>query len=162
MEDQGQGFGGGGENEVEMREGKARKAGWSQNMRSRAVKPRLAEPSPVKTSNMFENLSEDASEDSEQDPCNPLGARKTPKWVRVNQDTGIMSVDFNKQQEIGSVVHVNGEWERIPVKIDSGAVDTVVPRSMVEHIPIQDTAKSSTGRGFRAANGSHIKHYGQK
>ena len=73
-----------------------------------------------------------------------------------------MSVDFNKQQEIGAVVHVDGEWERIPVKIDSGAIDTVMPPSVAKYFNTVQTEMSQKGPGFRAANGSPIKHFGQK
>ena len=55
-----------------------------------------------------------------------------------------------------------GCWERLPIKVDSGAVETVMPPSMAKHIPTTETARSLEGNGFRAANGSHIKHYGQK
>ena len=73
-----------------------------------------------------------------------------------------MSVDFNKQQEIGSVAHVDGEWESIPVKIDSGAIDTVMPPSVAKYFNTVQTEMSQKGPGFRAANGSPIKHFGQK
>ena len=48
------------------------------------------------------------------------------------------------------------------MKIESGAADTVIPRDVMKHIPICETIRSKKGDGFRAANGSHIRHYGQK
>ena len=48
------------------------------------------------------------------------------------------------------------------MKIDSGAADTVIPKDVMKHIPICETIRSKKGDGFRAANGSHIRHYGQK
>ena len=59
-------------------------------------------------------------------------------------------------------VRVDGEWERIPLKIDSGAVDTVIPKCVAETVPTQQTQQSLYGAGFRAANGTPIKHFGQK
>ena len=73
-----------------------------------------------------------------------------------------MSVDVNRPQEIGAVTHVEGKWERISVKIDSGAIDTVMPPSVAKYFDTVQTEMSQKGPGFRAANGSAIKHYGQK
>ena len=53
-------------------------------------------------------------------------------------------------------------WERIPLKIDSGAVDTVIPKNVAASVPLVETERSRAGTGFRAANGTHIKHYGQR
>ena len=92
----------------------------------------------------------------------PTGIGKAPRWVRVNRDMDVLSVDVNKPQEIGSVAQVSGEWERIPIKIDSGAIDTVMPPSVAKHFRTVETEMSRRGPGFRAANGSPIKHYGQK
>ena len=68
----------------------------------------------------------------------------------------------NVPQEIGAVTHVEGLWERIPVKIDSGAIDTVMPPTMAKYFDTVETEMSKKGPGFRAANGTAIKHYGQK
>ena len=37
-----------------------------------------------------------------------------------------------------------------------------MPKDMAAHIPTIPTERSKAGGGFRAANGTHIKHYGQK
>ena len=58
--------------------------------------------------------------------------------------------------------HVEGKWERIPVKIDSGAIDTVMPPTVAKYFNVVQTEMSQKGPGFRAANGSPIKHSGQK
>ena len=44
----------------------------------------------------------------------------------------------------------------------TGAVETVMPENMAQRIPTEQTYRSRHGGGFRAANGTHIKHYGQK
>ena len=45
---------------------------------------------------------------------------------------------------------------------DSGAVDNVLPRSSMYRVPLEATPKSQSGVGFEGANGSHIKHHGQR
>ena len=48
------------------------------------------------------------------------------------------------------------------MKIDSGAVDTVMPPSVATAFAIRETEASKHGPGFRAANGSPIAHFGQR
>ena len=53
-------------------------------------------------------------------------------------------------------------WERVAVKIDSGAIDTVIPKDVAKAVPIHETERSQKGAGFRAANGTYIEHFGQR
>ena len=46
--------------------------------------------------------------------------------------------------------------------VDSSAVDNVLPKSVCTVYPLEATSKSQSGVGFMGANGSHIKHYGQR
>ena len=46
--------------------------------------------------------------------------------------------------------------------IDSGAVDSVGPKSMAEDISIKDTPASRAGLKYRAANGTSIDNSGEK
>ena len=46
--------------------------------------------------------------------------------------------------------------------VDSGAVDNVLPKSVCTEYPLEATSKSQSGVGFKGANGSHIKHFGQR
>ena len=46
--------------------------------------------------------------------------------------------------------------------VDSGAVDNVLPKSVCAEYPLEATSKSQSGVRFKGANGSHIKHYGQR
>ena len=48
------------------------------------------------------------------------------------------------------------------MKIDSGAIDTAMPPNIAYHFSTVGTEASHNGPGFRAANGSPIKHYGQR
>ena len=135
---------------------KVNQARGNRDMRPRAVKHKTRKPVVVETSNVFESLTEEDDENEETQPIKAL------RWVKVNKDADIMSVDVNKPQEIGAVSQVSGTWERIPVKIDSGAIDTVMPPSVGRFFNTIQTEMSQKGPGFRAANGSPIKHYGQR
>ena len=53
-------------------------------------------------------------------------------------------------------------WERIRVQIDSGAVDTVGPKSAGRAFPINPTKASKAGKHYIAANGSIIKNHGER
>ena len=46
--------------------------------------------------------------------------------------------------------------------VDSGAVDNVLPKSVCTEYLLETTSKSQSGVGFEGANGSHIKHHGQR
>ena len=46
--------------------------------------------------------------------------------------------------------------------VDSGAVDNVLPEVSVCRVPLEATSKSQSGVGFKRANGSPTKHYGQR
>ena len=129
-------------------------------MRPQATVARNSKSAPVKTSNMFEKLERDDENEEPREPCRwtSTGSR----WTKVKRENGVMSVDVNRPQEIGAVTHVEGHWERIPVKIDSGAIDTVMPPTTAKYFNTVETEMSKKGPGFRAANGTAIKHYGQK
>ena len=132
-------------------------------MRPQATKPKSVRPGKLETNNRFENL-QDSDDEEEQEAIKPIMQTPTraPRWVKVQKTRELLSVDFNKPQEIGSVAQVDGQWERIAVKIDSGAIDTVMPPAVGKHFNTIQTEMSQRGPGFRAANGSPIKHYGQK
>ena len=57
---------------------------------------------------------------------------------------------------------VEDQWETIPITVDSGAVDTVGPKEVGAQFPITPTRESRLGLGYRAANGSPIKNYGER
>ena len=74
----------------------------------------------------------------------------------------ISFVERGAVQGVGSIASVEGQWERIPVKIDSGAIDTVMPPKVANRFKLIETDMSRHGPGFKAANGSAIKHFGQR
>ena len=46
--------------------------------------------------------------------------------------------------------------------VDSGAVDNVLPKSVCTEYSLEAISKSQSGVGFKGANRSHIKHFGQR
>ena len=58
--------------------------------------------------------------------------------------------------EVGAVSEQEG-WEKIRAQIDSGAIDTVGPRSVAKALQMKETAMSKKGIGYVAANGSSVK-----
>ena len=48
------------------------------------------------------------------------------------------------------------------IKVDSGAIHTVMPPGVAKFFPIKETEASKSGRGFRAANGTHIANHGER
>jgi hypothetical protein len=63
---------------------------------------------------------------------------------------------------INEIASDKGNWEKITVTIDSGAVDSVGPRTMATDLPIKDTPASRAGLKYRAANGTTIDNLGEK
>jgi hypothetical protein len=55
-----------------------------------------------------------------------------------------------------------GRWQRIPVTVDSGAVDWVTPKTTAPGVELRENRMSREGVKYRAANGSPIENYGQK
>ena len=46
--------------------------------------------------------------------------------------------------------------------VDSGAVDTVLPKTPCKEYLLKKTTRSRSGVGFKGVNGSHIVHHGQR
>ncbi len=76
----------------------------------------------------------------------------------------IGSVERVIQKAKGKVneVKVTPGWERVRVRIDSGAIDTVGPKEIARAFEMKETEMSRRGIGYVAANGSSIKNYGEK
>ena len=54
------------------------------------------------------------------------------------------------------------DWADDPTTTINSVVDNVLPKSVCTEHPLEATSKSQSGVGFKGANGSHIKHYGQR
>ena len=67
----------------------------------------------------------------------------------------------DKKGEVNEVRATPG-WEKIRIQADSGAIDSVGPKSMAGAFKMRETEMSRKGIGFVAANGSGVKNYGEK
>ena len=67
-----------------------------------------------------------------------------------------------RQGSINSVEQFAGSWERIPVTVDSGAVDSVIPRRLARGVPTKQTEASKQGLKYRSASGNPIINEGEK
>ena len=59
-------------------------------------------------------------------------------------------------------MNVIGEWEKVTFTGDSGAVDHVITPETGHAFEVKPTAASKAGFGFRAANGTPSKIYGER
>ena len=66
------------------------------------------------------------------------------------------------QGNLCSVEQFRGSWERVPVTVDSGAIDTVVPRRIAKGIMTRQTEASRNGLKYRSASGNAIVNEGEK
>jgi len=66
-----------------------------------------------------------------------------------------------KQSE-NEIMNVKGTWEKITFTGDSGAVDHVITAETGKSFEVKPTAASKAGFGFRAANGTPIKIFGER
>ena len=64
----------------------------------------------------------------------------------------------------GSLSGLGGsnEWVEIELTADSGACDTVIPRSLAEPIPILPSLASLRGMEYEVANGQSIPNLGER
>ena len=74
----------------------------------------------------------------------------------------VMKSRWLKRRSVPSNLSSHGEWEVITFKIDSGAVDNVIPMSVGQEFPIKPTNLSTMGVNHQAANGSPIKNHSQR
>ena len=91
-------------------------------------------------------------------------------------DTGEATAN-NEPRDLGMIWYINhisqhvkevttnmlaNAWERLNITFDSGAVDTVGPKTVAPHIKIEPNEASRKGMTYRAANNTKIGIYGQK
>ena len=81
--------------------------------------------------------------------------KKRVTWI----DRELGSVDKGKEHRIMSLQ--KGKWERIRMQVDSGAIDTVVPKDMGASVPMKPTLVSKLGIDYVAANGTKIGNHGE-
>ena len=61
-----------------------------------------------------------------------------------------------------SVEQYRGSWERVPVTVDSGAIDTVIPKRIAKGVTVKQTEASRSGLKYRSASGNAIVNEGEK
>ena len=61
-----------------------------------------------------------------------------------------------------AVDHSGDEWELIKINVDSGAIDTVGPKSIAQAFRARETPASRNGLLYRAANWTPIRNEGEK
>ena len=54
------------------------------------------------------------------------------------------------------------EWIEVELTADTGACDTVMPKSMAAHIPIQPSLQSLRSNEYMVADGNTIPNLGEK
>ena len=79
---------------------------------------------------------------------------------------GLIDKDRSGGKEVNWIdkkdgIKKNG-WRRINVQIDSGALDTVIPKDIVPGTKVHETTASKNGIGYIAANATKINNYGDK
>ena len=55
-----------------------------------------------------------------------------------------------------------GKWEVISSVVDSGAIDTVLPKNSAKHVPIKQTEMSKREMYYTTADGSLVYNEGEK
>ena len=76
----------------------------------------------------------------------------------MNRSIDVISAENYKVDE----VQVSGNLEKIPVKLDSGAIDWVFTPETAQAFPLEPTKASKAGMNYVAANGSTIGNFGQR
>ena len=77
----------------------------------------------------------------------------------------VLRIHDDGEREQGEILHMGngeGEWEEVKITVDSGAVDTVGPRTLGKGIPLVETEASKQGKHYRAANDTKLAIHGKK
>ncbi len=73
----------------------------------------------------------------------------------MERDARITREEVNEERETPG-------WQRVRVQIDSGAIDTAVPKEIAKAFEMKEAIVSKRGIWFVAACGSGIKKHGEK
>ena len=84
--------------------------------------------------------------------------QQSRRCTECRTEAEVASIDRNVAPHIATVNITEGNWERIPIKVDSRAIGTVMPPNVAEYFDLVDTEASRKGPGFWAANGTPVKH----
>ena len=96
---------------------------------------------------------------------------KRAKMVTGKMDNGMLKFDeteankevqLNNLQEAVTNMVKQGQWEKVSMVADSGAVNHVVPARVAQWISIEETPASKAGMCCRGPYNTKIPNYGQK
>ena len=68
----------------------------------------------------------------------------------------------DKKGSLVNAVEVKNGWEKVRLQVDSGAIDTVAPKTVGRHLPVRETEAVKRKMGYVAANGTKIANYGER
>ena len=75
----------------------------------------------------------------------------------------LQSIDRDiRDDNMCAVEQYQGNWERIPVTVDSGAIDSVIPRRIASGVKVKQTDASRAGLKYRSASGNAIVNEGER
>ena len=76
-----------------------------------------------------------------------------PGFRPSNNSPPCPQIDKN---DLGHILNIKGEWEKLTFTGDSGAVDHVITKDAANAFELRETSASKAGLSYRAANGSPI------
>ena len=98
-------------------------------------------------------------------PPGPIRGRWRKQSVAAVTLTGSLSpLDYTEatKAHLSPIGPVSEEWFEIEMTADSGACDTVIPKSMCPDIPIVPSLQSLRNMEYEVANGQSIKNLGER
>ena len=79
-----------------------------------------------------------------------------PKKIRNVRTIDNIDPPEKKEEQVIQEINVQGLWEVVPVKLDSGAFDWVFNPKTAQAFELKETESSKAGLHYSAANGSTI------
>ena len=83
---------------------------------------------------------------------------------RTSPSLSVFDYTAESKAKMGDLSAMDGNdgWIEIELTADSGACDTVIPRTMAESIPIVPSLASLRGMEYEVANGASIPNLGER
>ena len=82
--------------------------------------------------------------------------------LKFDETAANKEVQLNNLQEAVTNMVKQGQWEKVSMVADSGAVDHVVPATVAQWVSIEETPASKAGMCYRGPDNTKIPNYGQK
>ena len=91
---------------------------------------------------------------------------KTEEKSRRALECVHMLSELRAQQQVNAVAmqppEMHGKWERVVTTVDSGAMAPVMPPSIAQAYPVQESSGSKAGNAYLSASGGVIPNLGEK